>query len=307
MGKGQTRSGSGPWGRLRPVELDPLDSVGLPSKGDTKYNKKAQEKYFTKIVERYLSFCSDAGKRDELLRRFANLSRQEDETASALKAASGVSTLSPEDLKDQANNKSLASVMMALRKLREGIVGSKRADNFAVQAYLFSIRASILVKQPESYHPAVLHLLNTMRVMHPLTATELQEVVTYLILDTACRRNDLADAYMLRRRYKIRDPKLDMALGALVHDNWVRFREAKNRVDGHQARIMDFAEDEMRLRALKCFGRTYLSVDLGYLEGVTERRWEDLREKDGVGWELDGEKVVIRRVKAKPVVAQGGG
>jgi hypothetical protein len=38
MGKSSNRSGSGPWGRLRPVELDPLDSVGLPSKGDTKYD-----------------------------------------------------------------------------------------------------------------------------------------------------------------------------------------------------------------------------------------------------------------------------
>ena len=28
-------------------------------------DKKAQEKYYTKIVDRYMSFCSDAGKRDE--------------------------------------------------------------------------------------------------------------------------------------------------------------------------------------------------------------------------------------------------
>ena len=269
-------------------------------------DKKAQEKYYTKIVDRYMSFCSDAGKRDELLRRFANLSKMDDGAATAQKGVTGMPKLSPEALQDQTNNRSLASVMMALRKLREGIVGSNRADAFSVQAYLFNIRTSILVKQPESYHPAMLHLLNTMHMTHPLTATELQEVATYLILDTACRRNDLADAYMLRKRYKIRDSKLDMALGALVHDNWVRFREAKSRVDGHQVRIMDFAEDEMRLRALKCFGRTYLSVDLSYLEDVTERRWEELREKDGVGWELDGEKVVIRRVKAKPVAAEGG-
>lgn len=28
---------SGPWGRLKPVNLDPLESVGLPSKGDNRY------------------------------------------------------------------------------------------------------------------------------------------------------------------------------------------------------------------------------------------------------------------------------
>lgn len=31
------RAPSGPWGRLKPVEQDPLQSIGLPSKGDTRY------------------------------------------------------------------------------------------------------------------------------------------------------------------------------------------------------------------------------------------------------------------------------
>lgn len=30
------RNASGPWGRLKPVEQDPLESIGLPSKGDTR-------------------------------------------------------------------------------------------------------------------------------------------------------------------------------------------------------------------------------------------------------------------------------
>jgi hypothetical protein len=253
-----------------------------------------------------MSFCSDAGKRDELLRRFANLNMNE-AAASAAQSVKGatIPQLSPEALQDQASNKSLSSVIMALRKLREGIVASKRADAFSVQVYLFNIRLSVLVKQPESYHPAMLYLLNNMHMMHPLTSTELQEVATYLILDTACRRGDLAEAFMLRQRYHLRDAKLDSVLSALVHDNWVKFRHAKRRVDGHQARLMDFAGDEMRLHTLKCFGRTYMSVDLPYLEGMTERKWGELQEKDSVGWELDGEKVVIRRVKAKPQVAEG--
>lgn len=28
---------SGPWGRLKPVDQDPLESMGLPSKGDLRY------------------------------------------------------------------------------------------------------------------------------------------------------------------------------------------------------------------------------------------------------------------------------
>lgn len=31
------RGPSGPWQRLKPVDLDPLESMGLPSKGETRY------------------------------------------------------------------------------------------------------------------------------------------------------------------------------------------------------------------------------------------------------------------------------
>lgn len=265
-----------------------------------------------------MSFCSDAGKRDELLRRFAsyNSTQQSPSSPKAESQKAGPSssgtktkasegkhaapvTVSPEAAKDPASTKSLDSVIMALRKLREGIVAIKRADDFAVQAYLFNIRLAVLTKLPESYHPACLYLLNQLHHMHPLTAIELQEVVSYLILDAACRRGNLEEAFSLRRRHRVRDVKVDRALSSLVHDNWILFRETRRAVDGHMARIMDFAADDMRMRSLKSLGRTYLSVDLKYLEAVTERKWEELVRVDEVGWELDGERVVIRRVKAK--------
>jgi len=34
---------------------------------------KTQERYYTKIVERYMDFCTDAGRGDELSRRLARL------------------------------------------------------------------------------------------------------------------------------------------------------------------------------------------------------------------------------------------
>ncbi|KAF7544006.1 hypothetical protein G7Z17_g10294 [Cylindrodendrum hubeiense] len=293
------RAPSGPWGRLKPVEQDPLQSIGLPSKGDTRLlDFKTQEKYYTKIMERYMTFCTDAGERDELLRRFSSLEISTPGVSSATPSASsrGPSTAT---LQDPDNTKALSDVMMALRKLREGIVASKRADDFAIQAYLFCIRLSVLVKHPESYHPAILHLLRHILPLHPLTSIEVQEVVGYLILDTACRRRELADAFSIRHEYQIKDGKLDAALDALTHDNYILFQRVKNDVDRHRAKLLEWAEDDVRLHALKCFGRTYLSVDLGFLEMATDSKWKDLKEKDGVGWELDGERVVVRKVKAR--------
>ncbi|KAK7403138.1 hypothetical protein QQX98_011086 [Neonectria punicea] len=293
------RTSSGPWGRLKPFDQDPLQAMGLPSKGDTKLlNFKTQEKYYTKIMERYMTFCSDAGERDELIRRFTSLeisgpSPFPTSSSGSSRGSSAAALQSPD------NTRALSDVMMALRKLREGIVASKRADDFAIQAYLFCIRLSVLTKQPESYHPAILHLLRHIFPIQPLTSIEVQEVVGYLILDTACRRRELAEAYSIRHDFQVKDSKLDAALDALSHDNYILFQRTKHDMDRHRAKLMSWADDDMRLHTLKCFGRTYLGVDLGFLEMATDTNWKDLTENHGVGWELDGERVVIRKVKAR--------
>lgn len=261
---------------------------------------KAQENYYRLIAERYLGFCSDVGERDELLRRFSSLDlepskRREDGTCSIVIP----DTTSVESLQTPGNTKTLSIIMSALRKLRESIVASKRTDNFAIQAYLFCIRLAVLVKQPESYHAAILHLIRNIHPEHNLTPIEFQEVVAYLVLDTACRRRALSEAYALRRQYNLRDRKINDALSALAHDNFIRFHRVRKAVDGHRARIMEWVEPEFRLHTLKCFGRAYLGVDLTYLELATSSGWDDLKQKDGVGWELDGARVVIRKIKAR--------
>ncbi|KFA63917.1 hypothetical protein S40285_03770 [Stachybotrys chlorohalonatus IBT 40285] len=259
--------------------------MGLPSKGDTRLlDFKAQEKYYTKIIERYLTFCTDAGQRDELLRGFSSV-------GDAAKAQTHKES-TPTAVSVPADNRALADVIMAMRKLREGVVASKRADEFAVQVYLFCIRVSIMAKQPEAYHPAILHLLRRIHPQHPLTTIELQEVVGLLVLDTACRRGQLAEAFEIRRQYQLKDAKINVVLRALVHDNYVAFGRARRDVDGHSARIMEYAEKDMRTQTLKCFGRTYLSVDLEFLEKTAESTWGNLTHEEGVGWELDAGRVI---------------
>lgn len=83
---------------------------------------------------------------------------------------------------------------------------------------------------------------------------------------------------------------------ALVQDNWTQFWRLKRGVDGYQRAVMGWAEKGVRVHVLKCVGRGYLSVDRAWLESVTERAWEELVQ-DGVGWELVGDKVIIRKPK----------
>ena len=88
-------------------------------------------------------------------------------------------------------------------------------------------------------------------------------------------------------------------MAALAHDNYVAFRRAKDAVDGYRARLMDCADDDMRMVTLKCFGSAYMSVDLPFLERCTGKEWMVLKDV-GLGWELQGgSKVIIRKINRK--------
>ncbi|KAF4634170.1 hypothetical protein G7Y89_g3932 [Cudoniella acicularis] len=300
------RTTSGPWNRLKPANFDPLEVIGLPSKGDNRLlDYKAQERYYTKIVERYMAFCSDAGRGDELLRRLAQLDISQ-ENGKSDKGQRFMTTGTtdfmiknlPTDI-GVSSQRDLGILMMAMRKLREGIVASNRVDDFSIQAYIFCIRLSILMKHMESYHPAILHLLKKMHPIHPLSKTELQEFVAYLVLDVACRQNDLAEAYSIRHTWGLKDAKVDDVLRALAHDNYFLFWKVKRSVDGHKAKLIEFAEEGTRKQALKCLGRSYLAIDLPSLEQYTNMPWPSLTRDYGVGWQLETTKVIIRKPKAR--------
>lgn len=192
----------------------------------------------------------------------------------------------------------LATVLAALRKLREAITASSRCDNFARRAYFFAIHVSILCRDWASYLPSLHSLLQHIHPRNPLAPHDLKEYVGLLILDQACRQADLAGARATKVLYGYKDWRVEGVLRALVMDDYVSFWRCKRAVDGYQRSVMEFAEAGVRLHALKCLGRSYMSADRRYVERCTDRKWEEL-VKDGVGWELsaDGEKVLIKKPK----------
>lgn len=268
------------------------------------YDHKTQEAYYTKIVERYMKFCASSTGGEELESAFASLSIQQSVTndCQTLKSDSSGATLRPNlhhrpSATDRPND--LPNILMAMRRLREGILGSRRRDAFAQRAYMFIAQASILTRSWESYQPTLLHLVHDIHANTPLTALELRDFVGYIILDLACRQNELVQAYALKVKFKHDDRKVAAVLKALVHDDWPRFWRVRRAVDGYQRALMGFAEERMRLHVLKCLGRSYLNADRVFVERSTDAKWEDLT-KSGVGWQLqDNGTVVIRKPKPK--------
>lgn len=270
------------------------------------HDYKNQESYYAKIVERYMKFCAASGGGEELEKAFAALS---------VKAPSPLS-LPPHHQQQQQHQQptrpdllrqisatdrpnDLPNILLAMRKLREGILGSRRHDPFAQRAYIFIIHASILTGSWEAYHPALLYLLHEIHPRVALSAPELQEFAGYLVLDLACRQDELMEAYGARSSFKQTDRRIATVVSCLVQEDWVRFWRTKRAVDGYQRAIMEFAAERVRLHALKCLGREYMSADKAFVERSGDASWADL-VKGGVGWQLqENGVVVIRKPKAK--------
>ncbi|CAK3920981.1 Hypothetical predicted protein [Lecanosticta acicola] len=293
----QARRGpSGAWSRLKPGPSDPLDVYGLPSKGEPRlHDPKAQESYYSKIVERYMKFCASSNGDNGLEEAFSSLSAKE----TGPQNLDGSRPTRPHRASETDRSNDLPNILLAMRKLREGILASRRRDSFAQRAYMFIIHASLLTQSWESYQPALVYLLHNIHPHTPLSAPELQEFVGYYILDLACRQHKLLEAYEVKTDFKHRDRRVAATLKALVHDDWVRFWRIKRAVDGYQRAIMGFSVEQMRLHALKCLGKGYMNADKAFVERSGDARWEDL-VKGGVGWQLqENGNVVIRKPKSK--------
>jgi hypothetical protein len=261
------------------------------------HDYKTQESYYTKIVERYMKFCASSSGGEDLESAFASLSIQHPTAASSSATTSFPATTTTTQTRERSND--LPNILMAMRRLREGILGSRRRDAFAQRAYMFIAQASILTRSWESYQPTLLHLVHSIHAQTPLSPLELRDYVGYMILDLACRQNELVQAFALKVRFAHQDRRVAAVLKALVHDDWPRFWRIRRAVDGYQRALMGFAEERMRMHVLKCLGRSYLNADRVFVERSTDAKWEELI-KSGVGWQLqDNGVVVIRKPKAK--------
>ncbi|KAK5118007.1 hypothetical protein LTR62_004051 [Meristemomyces frigidus] len=296
----QARRGpSGAWTRLKPAVIDPLDVYGLPL-----HDHKTQELFFQKITDRYMKFIATSGGGEQLDKAFASLTVQPpplttSEPSNDKRGPSSDRPTLPRQPSTTPRPNDMPKILMAMRGLREGILGSQRRDRFAQRAYMFIIQASILSRHWESYQPALLYLLHEIHPATPLSSTDLQDFVGYRVLDLACRQYELMEAFVVQKAFGLDDRRVQAVVMCLVRDDWVRFWRSKRAVDGYQRAIMEFAVERMRVHALKCLGRGYMSADRGFVERSGGTSWAEL-VKAGVGWRLqDNGVVTIRTPKTK--------
>ena len=262
-----------------------------------------------------MQFCSQHSK--DLDSAFASLSIQPNGQNNASQALlPGESRpLTPSPPKD-ANHwgtsppQELQLILTALRKLREGLLGSSSTATtpiFAQRVHVFNIRLAILAHHWESYLPSLLYLLSRLHSEeYPLPRSELVEMTSYLILDLATRQEDLGAAFALRFNSRIRfgyeNQHVSSILNAVVTNNWVTFWRVRRKVDGYFRAMLHWQAEKIRKPVLKAIGRTYMTSDLPWILASTtggEMSWEDLVKKEDVGWAREGEKIIIRKPKIR--------
>ncbi|CBF76451.1 hypothetical protein AN4931.2 [Aspergillus nidulans FGSC A4] len=306
---GRAPSAKWPHSRLKPV-ADSLESVGFVSKGDCKLlDHKAQKNYYDKIMARYIEFCARHSKNlDEAwlsLPRSASNDATKNPPASVPQSTKSAVSPGPSPATE------LSTLLLSLRKLREAVLATASTTpiSFSQRVHVFSIKVSIQARHPPSYFPSLRHLLDDLHTpSNPLPDSELKDHTSYLILDYACRQEDLVAAFELRararRQYNFHSREVDQILQAIAHDNWIVFWRVRKEVDSAMRAIMNWAEDRVRRHALKAVGKAYLGVDIAWIvEGCTGDStwtWEKLAEREKLGWEKEGDRVIIRKPRSKP-------
>lgn len=269
---------------------------------------KAQIDYYEKIKERYVRF--GALYKDNLEAAWASLPTSASGDATKNPPAS-VPHGQPAGTRGPSASAELSTLLLSLRKLREAVLATASTTpvSFSQHVHIFSVRLSIKAKHPPSYFPSLRYLLDRLHSpAHPLAESELKELLSYLILDYACRQEDLVAAFELRaharRQHAFQSQTVDRILNALAHDNWVVFWRVRKEVDSELRSVIDWAEDRVRRQALKAVGSAYLSVHVAWItEGCTgdgSWTWEKLVEREKVGWSREGDMVIIKRPKRKP-------
>ncbi|KAJ5793559.1 hypothetical protein N7457_000158 [Penicillium paradoxum] len=297
--------------RLRPVS-DSLENVGFVSKGDRKLlNHKIQTEYFDRIVDRYMRFCAHHSKDLDAALASLPTSPSNDATSNPPASRSPL-RLNPAQKDIPPPSTELSTLLLSLRKLREAVLATAATTpaEFSQRVHVFSIRLSILAHHPPSYFPSLRYLLDRLHsTSHPLPDSEAQELVSYLILDYACRQGDMLAAYELRARarkeHSFQSQTVDKVLAALMHDNWVLFWQLHNSVDSHMRAVMNWAADRVRRHALKAVGSSYLSVHISWILGgctgdEQSWTWEKLVEKEKLRWDREGDKIIIKRPRQSP-------
>ena len=311
-----------PGNRLKTINIDPLEVIGLPSKGElglTSYS--AQERYFETLRQRCLAIGLKPA------REVYKHSGHADTVSTALK---NLSLASPqvEDDWSSCNQDELAVILSAMRKLRESLIATKRYDGFAVTAYLFIIRSTISLQHDE-YHPALLHAVNVLIRQCDVADHDRDELIAYEVLDLAGRQNAVREAWEyawhknlftstgvsqqcrndeVQQALRQHRQSLRLTLKSAIHHNVLMFHHHWTYLTSNERLLLQPLEQRLTVYAVACLSRAYFTAETKFVEKALNTSLSDkmkfvrdsYRLLEGTKeWHVEEDKVVFRRPRAR--------
>lgn len=262
-------------------------------------NPRVQEDYFDHILSRYTHLHkSSEDPVDSIEQGLLSMSLKDQIDCEGW--ADFCSKFSSKALQSPAQQPmDTSTVLAAMRKLREGLVASSRLDVFSHQVYFFIIYATILIGNFESFHPALLHLIRVIFARSDIAKTQKDEFVGFYILDLACRQGNLRKAFETRHVYACNDQNINKLLMALVRGDWRLYWKTYEVMNVYQKKLLQASHEMMRQHTINCVSASYLSVRRDFLEEAARSPWRDISRLTPKTWELDGEQILVRRIRKK--------
>ena len=309
--------------RLKPLREDPLEALGLPSKGETGLTSwRSQEQYFNLLSDRA---------RKVGLHALGLHSAQNRATVEGIEHRLDTLSIQDSALPTEPSERSqdeLVTVLGAMRKLRESLVATKRYDAFTTEVYLFVIRSTIPLAHHEAYHPALTYALRVLAKRSVLPHGTLHELVTYAVLDLASRQDATRVAWETAWHHnlfaqadttprdlqqsasnaslRIHVGQIRKILQSATHLDLLTFHQCKQGLSGNEQVLLRPLERRLTIDAIACLSRAYFTAEVTYVEKLLNFDWSNESDRERVliaratgSWHAEQTKVVFRRPKTK--------
>lgn len=253
---------------------------GFVSRGEDsrlQHSAKEREKYFNKIVQRFVTYCESIA-------------------TSTLTQELGNYTAGTGNDKGEKTDVTMDSILASLRKLREAMINIT-PDKFTIRVFLFSIRIAANIGHYQTYVPAIKFLLSNCKGLTEVK--EIQEISTLLILHLSHFNNLNLQALKLYFQYHKTvddDTKLFGILQSWATKDfytWVKYYNNEN--DIARSKIMRFGINAAIDNIVQNIEVSYFHLDKRFFQDLLPQgtKVEDLPQY-GVKWRDDNGVLVIR-------------
>lgn len=178
--------------------------------------------------------------------------------------------------------------------MREALLTSKPSE-FSKKVFLYAVRISTKIGVYQTYLPSLNYLVSTCKPL--LSAIELEEVATYLILHTSHFNNDSLKLFQLYFQLIPKSEIVKQILEAWVSQDYLNWKLLRTKIEINLGyyKLMAFGEHKILNLYLSDIGKAYFVFPKPLLEELAGKPWDKLKDEFKLKWTLENTQLTIRK------------